>query len=264
MRFAISAPNVGEPDALVHLAIEAEQGGWDALFLWDHLHMVRAMRLDTVDPMVTLGAIASRTERILLGAMVTPVSRRRPWKLAKELTTLDRLSDGRLVIGVGLGAPADDEFAAFGEPSDDRQRAELLDEGLQVLNGCLRGGPFRHDGRHFHVDVDFHPASVQQPRPPIWVAGMWPNRAPLRRARRFEGFYPVSPDGEPVGPQAIAEIVAELQPPAEFDVVAPWAEGQAAADYERAGATWLVESRWPVGSWYDDLLSLAEAGPSAG
>jgi alkanesulfonate monooxygenase SsuD/methylene tetrahydromethanopterin reductase-like flavin-dependent oxidoreductase (luciferase family) len=261
VRFAISSPNVGSPGELVRLAVAAERGGWDAFFLWDHLHLVRAAQLDVVDPWVTLGAVAHATERLVLGTMVTPLPRRRPWTLAKQITTVDHLSGGRVVIGVGLGYPPDDDFAAFGESGDERHRAELLDEGLVVLDGCLRGGPFRHEGAKFDIDIDLHPASVQLPRPPIWVAGMWPNRGPVERARRFEGYYPISADIEPLTPSLIAEIVASVRPPAGFDIVSPWAEGHAAADYQAAGATWLVESRWPDGGWYDSLLAIAERGP---
>ena len=139
------------------MAKAAEDGGWDGFFLWDHLHFVRAMQLDIVDPWVTLGAIAHATSRLRIGAMVTPLPRRRPWKLAKEIVTLDHLSAGRVIVGVGLGFPPDDEFAAFGEPSDNASRAALLDEGLVVLEGCLRGGGFRHQGPAYNVDVDLHP-----------------------------------------------------------------------------------------------------------
>lgn len=265
MRFAISAPDVGSPAQLVQLAVAAEAGGWDAFFLWDHLHLVRPLALDVVDPWVTLGAIATRTDRLLLGTMVTPLPRRRPWTLAKQITTLDHLSSGRTVVGVGLGHPGDDEFAAFGEPSDDRARAALLDEGLVVLDGCLRGGPFTHRGPTFQLDVDLHPAPVQQPRPPIWIAGMWPHRRPLERARRYDGYFPVSADGEPLTPDHIATIATSLADgegtPAGFDLIAPWLEGVAAADYAAAGATWLVDSRWPEGDWFDELLHAAERGP---
>src|SRR5688500_9701630 len=127
MRYAISTPNVGDAEWLVDLGVAAERAGWDAFFLWDHVHLIRTMALDVFDPWVVLGAVARETERVRLGTMVTPVPRRRPWKLAKEITTLDHLSGGRAVIGVGLGEPADDEFGSFGEPTDPRERGELLD-----------------------------------------------------------------------------------------------------------------------------------------
>ena len=262
VRYAISAPNVGRPADLVSLAETAEGGGWDGFFLWDHIHFVRAMQLDTVDPWVTLGAIAQATDRIRLGAMVTPLPRRRPWKLAKEITTLDHLSAGRVVVGVGLGFPPHDEFAAFGEPSDDATRAALLDEGLVVLEGCLRGGSFRHRGPAFDVDVEFRPAPIQRPRPPIWVAAMLPNRRPIARARRFDGLFPIAANGDVLQPDDIARLVAELDVQPGFDVVAPWADGVPAAAYEAAGATWLVDSRWPEGEWHGELSEVAARGPA--
>ena len=261
MRFAVSAPDVGDPAALIELALAAEAGGWDAFFLWDHLHLVREMQVDVHDPWVVLGAVAHATERILLGTMVTPLPRRRPWTLAKQVVTLDHLSDGRVVIGVGLGYPAGEEFEAFGEAGSEHRRAALLDEGLQVFDGCLRGGPFTHQGSTFKLDVDLHPAPRQLPRPPIWIAGMWPNRGPVQRARRFDGYVPVSTEGGPLTPVDIVDIVAAIQPPPGFDIVSPWAEGHSPDEYEAAGATWLIDSRWPDGDWYEELLDCARRGP---
>ena len=260
--YAISAPNVGRPTELVTLAKAVEAGGWDGFFLWDHLHFVRAMQLDIVDPWVTLGAIAHATSRVRLGAMVTPLPRRRPWKLAKEIVTLDHLSAGRVIVGVGLGHPPDDEFAAFGEPSGDATRAALLDEGLVVLDGCLRGGAFRHQGPAYDVDVDFHPPAIQRPRPPIWVAAMMPNRRPIARAQRFDGLFPIAASGDLLQPADIADLVAELDVQPGFDLVVHWAEGVPAAEYETAGATWLVESRWPENEWFEELAEVAARGPA--
>src|SRR5262245_27138592 len=133
MKYAISTPNMGRPTDLVALAVAAEAGGWDGVFLWDHLQLVRAMTLDVLDPWVVLGAMAQATARVRLGALVTPLPRRRPWVVAKHVTTLDHLSGGRIVVGVGIGFPADAEFGAFGEETADRLRGDLLDEGLDVL-----------------------------------------------------------------------------------------------------------------------------------
>jgi alkanesulfonate monooxygenase SsuD/methylene tetrahydromethanopterin reductase-like flavin-dependent oxidoreductase (luciferase family) len=144
-RFGVSVPNFGEfGDVCVlrDLAVEAEQQGWDGFFLWDHINW---FELPMVDPRIALGAIACATERIRIGTMVTPLPRRRPWKLARETVTLDHLSGGRLVLGVGLGFPAGREFAAFGEPTDDRERAERLDEGLDVLLGLWSGKALHYE-----------------------------------------------------------------------------------------------------------------------
>jgi alkanesulfonate monooxygenase SsuD/methylene tetrahydromethanopterin reductase-like flavin-dependent oxidoreductase (luciferase family) len=166
------------PDTLVELAVEAEAAGWDGVFLWDHLHFVRALHFDVHDPWVMLGAIAHATERVLLGTLVTPVARRQPWELAKQVTTLDHLSRGRAVLGVGLGETAEDDFAAFGLDPDDHARAARLDEGLEVLEGLWSGQPYVHHGPAFDVDAEFLPPPVQRPRPPIWVGGIWPHRRP--------------------------------------------------------------------------------------
>ena len=145
---------------LVALAVTAERAGWDAFFLWDHLHLVRALALDVHDPWVVLGAAAHATDQLSLGTLVTPVARRRPWKLAKEITTLDHLSGGRVVVGVGLGWPNDDDFGAFGEPADELARADVYDEGLDLLDRFLRGGPVRADGSTYHVDAEMRPAQI--------------------------------------------------------------------------------------------------------
>jgi alkanesulfonate monooxygenase SsuD/methylene tetrahydromethanopterin reductase-like flavin-dependent oxidoreductase (luciferase family) len=147
MRFGLSIPPFTDVTTLVAMARDAEAAGWDGVFLWDHLQWDRISDLDIHDPWVLLGAMATATSRVRLGTMVTPLSRRRPWVVAKHLTTLDHLSGGRAVLGVGLGAPREAEFAAFGDVDDPAGRAALLDDGLAVLDGLLRGGRFSHDGR---------------------------------------------------------------------------------------------------------------------
>jgi alkanesulfonate monooxygenase SsuD/methylene tetrahydromethanopterin reductase-like flavin-dependent oxidoreductase (luciferase family) len=220
------------------------------------------MRLDVHDPWVVLGAVAQVTDRVRLGPMVTPLARRRPQKFAKEVTTLDHLSGGRVVVGVGLGAPADDEFAAFGEAGSDRERADRLDEALEVVTALWSGGPVAHRGDHFTVDAELRPTPLQRPRPPIWVAATWPNRRPLARAGRYEGVVPLGAGGAPAPPEIIARV-AEIVGP-DCEVVATRTEAASAAEYEASGATWLIESCWPVGEWADELLVAAERGPGGG
>ncbi len=178
---------VDDPADLVRLGIGAERAGLDGYFLWDHLvHSDSGEGPPIVDPWQVLAVVAARTSRIKLGTMITPVARRRPWKLAKEVTTLDLLSGGRVILGVGLGDPAHAEFGLFGEPTDRRVRAELLDEGLDVLAGLWTGQPFSHEGKHFTVGpVRFSPTPVQRPRVPIWVGGVLPAGGPLARAARW-------------------------------------------------------------------------------
>jgi alkanesulfonate monooxygenase SsuD/methylene tetrahydromethanopterin reductase-like flavin-dependent oxidoreductase (luciferase family) len=182
LRYAIHVPTFTEPDVLVELAVTAEDRGWDGFLLWDHILGSREVRFPIVDSWVALGAIAYATTRIRLGTAITPMPRRRPWKLARELTTLDRLSHGRAILGVGLGTPIEAEYGTFGEPTDPRILAEMLDEGLQIVDGLLSGKPVRHAGAHYRVDgAVFLPRPVQ-PRVPIWVACSWPRaRGPLGR-----------------------------------------------------------------------------------
>jgi alkanesulfonate monooxygenase SsuD/methylene tetrahydromethanopterin reductase-like flavin-dependent oxidoreductase (luciferase family) len=194
MRFGLSTPNFGDyadTRAVAALAREAEAAGWDGIFVWDHL---LAWNGNVVaDPWTILTAIALATERVRIGPMITPLARRRPWVVARQVVTLDHLSNGRLTLGVGLGSPAHEDFEVFGEPGDDRIRGQILDEALVVLTGLLTGEPFSHDGARFHVDaVTFAPTCVQTPRVPIWVGGSWPIHAPFRRAARFEGVVPIS------------------------------------------------------------------------
>jgi len=264
MRYALSPPNVDDAAAHVRLAEAADASGWDGVFLWDHLHMIREYRLRVLDPWVLLGAMAARTERVRLGALVTPVARRRPWKLAKEIVTLDHLSGGRAVVGVGLGEPGTDEFEMFGESGDPRVRAAKLDEGLAILDAVFRGEPFVFEGEHFRVDAELLPPPVQRPRPPVWVAAMSAHRRPRERALRWDGIAPVGANGEPMSPDDLAAIVTSLGPlPEGFDVVATAMDDVEPEAYAEAGATWLVWSSWPVPGWYERLYALAEAGPPA-
>ena len=193
MRYGLSLPNFGDlqdPRLVADIARDAETAGWDGCFVWDHLLAWNGNEVG--DPWVILTAVALATDRILLGPMVTPLPRRRPWQVVREIVTLDRLSGGRAVLGVGLGYPPHEEYGMFGEPEDARTRAAILDEGLDIVTGLQTGEAFAFQGAHFHLDsVVFSPRPVQRPRVPIWVAGSWPNRPPFRRAARYEGVTPI-------------------------------------------------------------------------
>jgi alkanesulfonate monooxygenase SsuD/methylene tetrahydromethanopterin reductase-like flavin-dependent oxidoreductase (luciferase family) len=273
VRYGISVPNIGEVAALVELGVETDRAGWDGFFLWDHIRFTTGFPVPVFDPWVTLGAIAVRTERVRIGTMVTPVPRRRPWKLARETVTLDHLSGGRVTLGVGLGYPPDADFALLGEDADDHVRAEKLDEGLELLERLWRGESFGFDGRHFHVrEARFQPVPLQTPRIPIWVAGMWPSRAPFRRAARFEGVFPIKVDeqGMPVDlpPAELAEVVAYVRDhrtdPAPFEVAAG-GTGLATERIrasEEAGATWFFPDAGVQGpGWEEATLELIRIGP---
>ena len=259
MRTAVCLPPFTDPGTLVAMAAEAEQAGWDGVFLWDHVVLVPDMRLDVHDPWVLLGAMAQVTERVTLGTLVTPLARRRPWMVARHLITLDHMSGGRATLGVGLGDPAESDFAAFGDPADARERARLLDEGLTVLDGLLRG-PLAHEGERFQVDSELLPRPVQQPRPRIWVAGVAPHRRPLARALRWDGLVPIA-QGDLLTPAQLAEYLDGVDRPEGWDLVANVAPGTAFEDYEAVGATWVVEGAWPVGDWVADLRDRITAGP---
>ena len=189
-----------DPRFMAELAYEAEQAGWDGVFTWDHVWL--GMKEPFADPWVALSAVAMRTERVRIGAMVTPLARRRPWQVARATVSLDHLSDGRLIFGAGLGSPPDTEFGVFGEETDRKIRARKLDEGLDVLAGLWSGEPFSYEGEEYRIDdVTFLPKPMQQPRIPVWVGGQWPNRAPFRRAARWDGAFPTANDGNtPITP----------------------------------------------------------------
>ncbi|HEX2156374.1 MAG TPA: LLM class flavin-dependent oxidoreductase [Actinomycetes bacterium] len=262
MRYAVNVPNFedySDVRTVAGLAADAEAAGWDGFFVWDHLAFVKAWKLRVADPWMLLTGVALATERLRLGPMVTPVPRRRPWKLARETVTLDRLSGGRLILGVGLGEPPEDEYGSFGEPTDPVVRAAMLDEGLEVLTRLWSGETVSFEGRHYRVEeVAFQPTPVQQPRIPIWVAGAWPRRGPLRRAARFDGSCPLKVDagGELVvlEPGDVRELRAVVDrhredPAAPFDVMLGGAtpEDPAAAramleTLAEAGVTWWQES----------------------
>jgi alkanesulfonate monooxygenase SsuD/methylene tetrahydromethanopterin reductase-like flavin-dependent oxidoreductase (luciferase family) len=275
MRYGISLPNIGDLDLLLEIGVQAEGHGWNGFFLWDQMGFLKGVEVPVFDPWVALAAVAERTERIRLGTMVTPISRRRPWKLARETVTLDRLSRGRLILGVGLGFPRDADFELLGEESDDRVRAARLDEGLELLTRLWSGQEVAFDGRHFHVrETRFLPTPVQEPRIPIWVGGMWPHRAPFRRAARWDGVYPiaVSPDGEPglLAPggfaQALAYVAAHRSSQDRFDAVASGvADGdrRVVAPFEEAGATWWMESDDGTPGWEERILQRVRTGPPA-
>ncbi len=193
MYTAVYAPifnDYSDPARLVSLAVAAENAGYDGFFIWDHLAIVPDGSLALLDAMTVLGAIAQATQRLKFGPMITPLARRRPWKLAKELVTLDQLSQGRVIFGAGLGEPAEVEFSRFGE--DPTARAARLDEGLFVLQQLLSGAPLDHRGTHYQVrDMCLQPPPFNRREIPIWIAAALPATAGLRRAARWHGVFPL-------------------------------------------------------------------------
>lgn len=260
MRHGISIPPFTDTATVVAWAVAAEEAGWDGVFLWDHVQWdgVRPV----LDPWVVLGAIAARTERVTLGPLVTPLSRRRPHVVAKQLVTLDHLSTGRAVLGVGLGEPVDLDFTDLGEEGDARVRAAMLDEALEVIDALMRG-PVTHHGPHFDVEASFLPLPVQRPRPPIWVAGVVPNRRPLARARRWDGVMPIGATGYSTPAELAAHLASDGVPAAPgWEVVASVPDDVPAREYADAGATWGIRSAWPQDEgWEARLTDLIAAGP---
>jgi alkanesulfonate monooxygenase SsuD/methylene tetrahydromethanopterin reductase-like flavin-dependent oxidoreductase (luciferase family) len=254
MRFGLFIPlfdELADPALVARLCAEAEEAGWDGVFVWDQIRW-REPVVDVADPQIILAAIAAATERIRLGPMVTPLARRRPAKVARETATLDRLSHGRLTLGVGLGSDHfAREYSITGEEIDDRLRAEMLDEALEVLEAAWSGRLVQHRGTHYTVDaMRFLPRPVQRPSVPIWVAGFYGKLRPLRRAARYQGFFPIGLEH----PDQLAEIAAELtalrreagKDPAEpFDIAVELEPGGDPAPFAAAGATWaLVAFPW--------------------
>jgi alkanesulfonate monooxygenase SsuD/methylene tetrahydromethanopterin reductase-like flavin-dependent oxidoreductase (luciferase family) len=225
---------LSEPRVVMDLAVRAEERGWDGFFLWDHV-AYRAPVRAVADPWVTLTAIAMATHRLVIGPLVTPLARRRPHQLARETVTLDRLSGGRLVLGVGLGSDRTGEFdpSRFGEQGDPRARARLLDDGLDRLLAYWGG--------------EFEPTAAQQPRIPVWVAARWPHRRPLQRAARFDGLFPIELP-EPEDLAALAAEISDLRKPEttdSFDLVVTNPAGTDPAPWIAAGATWCLTGFGP-------------------
>jgi alkanesulfonate monooxygenase SsuD/methylene tetrahydromethanopterin reductase-like flavin-dependent oxidoreductase (luciferase family) len=235
---------LADPRRLAELARAAESVGWDGLFLWDRIAYPPRERA-VADPWVALSAIASATDAVRLGPMVTPLSRRRVQKLARETVTLDHLSNGRLTLGVGLGIA--DDLGPFGEAVDPRERGRLLDEGLERLGRFWSGG--------------FRPLPLQRPRIPVWVAASWPNRRPVRRAVRWDGMFPI----DLPGPEALAELADEVRraragSDGPFDLVVEAPPGADVRPWEAAGATWVLTSIDPQPP-EPEVRAVVDAGP---
>lgn len=260
----------GDPGTQAQLAAAAEHAGWDGVFSWDGISLGE---MDTFDPWVVMAAMAMQTERVTLGAILTPTPRRRPWKLARETMTLDRLSNGRLVVPVGIGAVDDQGFGNVGEPVDAPTRSQRLSESLDILEGLWSGEPFGFEGRHYRFGpMTFRPTPVQQPRIPIWVAANIASEASVARALRWDGIMPQTNEPTPIG--RLAERVSrDGVTAADGSPYAIVVEGRTKSgrsrDLERvravraAGATWWVESDW-TGATVDSISARIAAGPPIG
>ncbi|HEX6366404.1 MAG TPA: LLM class flavin-dependent oxidoreductase [Agromyces sp.] len=259
-----------DPELAVELAPLAESSGWDAFFVWEGIW--------ATDPWATLAAAAMVTERIRLGTMLTPVPRRRPWELAGQTMTVDRLSKGRVILSAGLGVPQEFEqrFWIFEDDPGRRVRAELLDEGLELMQQLWQGEPFEYEGEHFRArrtETMLPPAIVQQPRITTWVVGVWPRMRSMRRVARYDGWIPNYAPPNATGidpleqqrtytPDIAAEAITWIRSERErtgladraFDVIQEGttsgtdraADAAVLRSWAAAGVTWWLESNWQV------------------
>ncbi len=278
MYYAINVPCFSPFDDLPRLAEHArraEENGWHGFFVWDHVQTPghTPQTPEVFDPWIALALIADQTTTVRLGPLVTPLPRRRPWIVARQAATIDHLSRGRLTLGMGLGHPAEEEFARFGEDPGLRQRAGKLDEGLAILRGLWSGEPFSFYGEHYRINKAHFLPRPFQAEIPIWIAGLWPNHGPMRRAARFQGAVPLDADARPLSPHALHEInayldeqrAAQATSDAPFDlVVAGNTVGQdlataaaTIAPYAAAGLDWWVETAFD----FETLDQLIQRGP---
>ncbi len=258
MRFGFVVP-WGDAKDIAELAAIAEEHHWDGLFVWETLY--------GVDAWVSLTAAAARTESIRLGTMLTPLSRRKPWELAGQVATLDRFSAGRTILGVGLGAP-DTGFAEFGEEVDRRIRAELLDEGLEIVKRLWTGVGVEYSGKHYQLTPSSFPkigTVVQRPNPPIWCVGALGSNKSMARALKCNGLIPQTVAADGARQASLAELSAAMpeirrivgdQP---YDIVIEGsADEHSPAAWQEIGATWWVESMWDAMHGPDPVEAAAE------
>jgi hypothetical protein len=259
MKYGFVFPE-GDARTIADLAYEAEQAGWDGIFLPEPVWHI--------DAWISLTAAAMRTERIRLGTMLSPLARMRPWKVASQTATLDNLSNGRVILSLGLGWLMYGYQAFKDEVTDTKTRAELLDEGIDLLTLLYAGKPFNFEGKHYHVDLAalpeqyYPPPPVQKPRIPLWVVGAWPSKKSMGRVAKCDGLIPekYGPDGKPgeLTPADVREMKAyiddhrALQTPLDVIIGGKTVDLDAAQMEEKlipwveAGATWWVETLYDV------------------
>ncbi|MGH8979622.1 MAG: LLM class flavin-dependent oxidoreductase [Acidimicrobiales bacterium] len=251
MRFGIVLPG-GSATEQLEQAVLAEEAGWDGVFAWEAAYGVDAWSL--------LAAIAVRTSRVTIGTLLTPLPWRRPWKLASQVATVDRLSGGRVVLTVGIGAVMDD-LPQTGEVTDLKERAERLDEGIDLMRTLWAGGS-RFEGRYYtyragELDELASMGAPARPRIPIWVVAVWPRPKSMRRALRCEGVVPqYAAEGHDAGPEDALALRrwldehgargADLVVDGETSATDPGAGRDVVAGWAAAGCTWWLETRWEM------------------
>ena len=283
LSFGIVLPNWVAGDdvtALVDAGVAAEEAGWDGVFLADHLvfppppgrgQPARDMAPSPfADPWITLAAIAGRTSRLRLGTWVTPVPRRQPWQLARDLATLDRLSHGRVILGAGVGRRSD--YETFGETWNLAEMWRRFDEAVDIIDALWQGQAVTHHGAHYTLtDATVLPTPVQRPRIPVVVGGIWPSKRSLVRGARWDGVVPHVPgdgvipaDGTPVEEHlraAVEHYRALADEPREIWL--PLSPPNASDDYvdrcRDLGATWLYRTK--VGTEWSISIEAIRQGP---
>jgi alkanesulfonate monooxygenase SsuD/methylene tetrahydromethanopterin reductase-like flavin-dependent oxidoreductase (luciferase family) len=276
LKFGLYVPNFGKashPRTISNIALEAERHGWDGFFLWDHL-VEWDRRVAINDSFISLSAIAVKTSRIRIGTTLTPLPRLKPWIAARQAASLDQLSDGRMILGVGLGAKESCDYARFGEPATNRVLAEKLDESLAIIEGLWTGKPFRHKGKHYKMGNSvFLPTPKQKPRIPVWVGGFWPRKRPFKRAARWDGVIPLRLPEQLPQPRDIREITDFInkhrEKPGPFEVVnIGWTTGtnrkrdaEKISPYVDSGITWWLESLYTKRDSSDGMLRRIRQGP---
>lgn len=278
LRYGLYLPNFGKQASArmyVELAKEAEKNGWNGFFLWDHI-LEWDKHIPLFDTYSILAAIAVNTKSIRVGTSVSPLPRYKPWNLARRIATIDHLSAGRMILGVGLGVEESSDYRRFGESPEPRVLAEKLDESLEIIAGLCTGRKFSyHSGRHYKIEREttFLPPPVQKPRIPIWTGGNWPNKGPFRRAAKWDGIIPLKAPGKLLQPSDLKEIMAFVSEQRNdmnnFDVaVIGWTAGKDArrdsdkiSSFAKAGATWWLESLYTKRDSEEKLFERIRAGP---
>lgn len=254
MKFGLALP-YGSARSTARLCQAAEAAGWDGCFVGDAIWCE--------DPMIALTAAAMVTQRIRLGTMIIPMPLRRPWKVASESIALDRLSDGRLILGLGAGAVWMGWEGFPDEVTDTRVRAEMLDESIDILTLLYQRKPFDYEGKHFHLkltlvdEMHYPPPPVQQPRIPLWVVGIWPRMKSMRRVLKCDGVLLEkwnAGQGANLTPADVREVRdfvrAERTLTSPFDIIiqgksdhlAPAERQEMLLEWQEAGATWWIEN----------------------
>ena len=263
MQHALYLPPFGplaEPRVLMEMAERAERAGWDGLFLWDHILRPDTEPQEIADVWIALAAVAIASTTLRIGPMVTPPTRRRPQVLVREAITLDRLSNGRVTLGLGLGVDTSGELSRFGELTDAAARGDALDEAGALIAALLSGERVRHGGSYYVADdVQFLPSSLQRPRLPMWFAARGAAPRPVRRAARYDGVFAIEIDTD--GLQRVVDLVREERGTLDgFDIAVTASPSVDLAEWEQLGATWAMWSFRP-GAAIADIWHRVDAGP---